>query len=96
VAGFNSKTGSYVLKTAVYNGSVALPMTVTFEAVREGATAVLTVMSAPSGTSNNAIGSNVVKTTTQILTAETGGAFTFSLPNLSVSVLEVKNSSVHH
>jgi alpha-N-arabinofuranosidase len=30
VAGFNSNTGSYILKTAVYNGSGALPMTVTF------------------------------------------------------------------
>jgi alpha-N-arabinofuranosidase len=93
VAGLNSKIGSYVLKTAVYNGSGALPMSVTFAAVGEGATAVLTILTAPSGTSNNMIGSNILKTSTQTLTAGTGGIFTFSLPNLSVSVLEVKSSA---
>jgi alpha-L-arabinofuranosidase len=96
VAGFNSNTGSYLLKTAVYNGDGDLPMTVTFAAVSEGATAVLTMLTAPSGTSNNDIGTSVLKTTTQTLTAGTGGTFTFSLPNLSVSVLEVKSSSMAH
>jgi alpha-L-arabinofuranosidase len=79
----------------VYNGSSALPMTVTFAAVDERAAAVLTILTAPPGTSNNAIGSNILKTTTQTLTAGTGGTFTFSLPNLSVSVLEVKSSSAN-
>lgn len=68
-------------------------MIVTFVAVSEGATAVLTLLTAPSGSSNNVIGSNVLKTTTQTLIAGAGGTFTFSLPNLSVSILEVNSSS---
>jgi len=93
VAGLNTNTGSYILKTAVYNGSDALPMMVTFAAISEGTIADLTVLTAPSGTSSNGLGSNVLKTTTQTLTAGTGGIFTFSLPNLSISILEVKASS---
>ena len=95
VAGLNTNTGSYILKTAVYNGSGTLPMMVTFAAISEGALAVLTVLTAPSGTSSNSLGSNVLKTSTQNLTAGTGGLFTFSLPNFSVSMLEVKASSAN-
>lgn len=93
MAGFNSNTGSYILKTAVYNGSGALPMTIAFAGASQGATAVLTYLTAPAGTSSSGIGSNIVNTTTQTLTAGSGGTFTFSLPNLSVSVLEVKSSA---
>jgi alpha-N-arabinofuranosidase len=54
---------------------------------------MLTILTASSGTSNNVIGTNILKATTQTLTAGPGGTFTFSLPNLSVSVLEVKSSA---
>lgn len=92
MTGFKSKPGPYVLKTAVYSGSGTLPMRVTFAAASEGATAVLTILTASSGTSNNVIGTNILKAATQTLTAGAGGTFTFSLPNLRVSVLEVKSS----
>ena len=68
-------------------------MRVTFAAASDGATAVLTILTAPSGSSNNVIGTKILKATTQTLTAGPGGTFTFSLPNLSVSVLEVKSSA---
>ncbi|KAK0709344.1 putative vacuolar segregation protein, partial [Lasiosphaeria miniovina] len=96
VAGLNAATGSRVVKTAVYGSpsEAAVSMTVAFagDAVAAGAAATLTVLTAPGGeNSSNAVGSiAAVKTETTTLTAGAGGVFTYSLPDLSVSVLEVK------
>lgn len=95
VAGLNSDTGSRILKAAVYDGSANVPMTVAFAGVAEGATATLTVLSAPSDDSNNEVGgAPVVTTDVQTLRAGAGGVFTYTLNDMSVSLLEVKDSSL--
>lgn len=94
VAGINSDTGSRILKAAVYDGSASVPMTVAFAGVAEGATATLTVLRAPTDDSNNEIGAVVVTTDVQMLRAGAGGVFTYTLPNMSVSLLEVKESAL--
>ncbi|KAF2190292.1 glycoside hydrolase family 51 protein [Zopfia rhizophila CBS 207.26] len=93
VTGLNKNTGSRILKAAIYDSRAAVPMAVTFVGVNAGATATLTVLTAPNDNSNNAVGSVVVKTDTRILSAGSNGEFTYSLPDMSVSVLEVKASA---
>jgi alpha-N-arabinofuranosidase len=90
VAGLNSATGSRIFKAAVYDSKAAIPMTITFAGVKAGQTATLTVLTAPNENSNNAVGSTVVKTEKRTLEAGSGGEFTYSLPDLSVSILEVE------
>ena len=68
-------------------------MKVAFAGVKSGATAALTVLSAPDGNSANAAGNTVVKTDIKMLTADADGNFVYTLPDLSVSVLEVKGSA---
>ena len=68
-------------------------MKVAFAGVKGGTTATLRVMSAPDGNSANAAGNTIVKTDVKVLTADDDGAFAYSLPDLSVSVLEVKGSA---
>ena len=95
VAGLNSDTGSRILKAAVYDGSANVPMTVSFAGVAEGTTATLTVLGAPNDDSSNEVGrSPVVNTDVQTLRAGSGGVFTYTLPNMSVSLLEVKDSTL--
>ncbi|KAK3329952.1 alpha-L-arabinofuranosidase A [Apodospora peruviana] len=90
-AGINSKTGSRILKAAVYESRAAVPVTVTFTGVTAGTTATLKILTAPNENSNNAVGAaSVVQTVAQTLTAAADGSFTYSLPDMSVSVLEVK------
>lgn len=87
VAG-RTASGSSVVKAAVYNSTGDVPMTVTFAGLRAGATANLTVLTAPDAYSYNDIGSDIVETKSAQLVAGANGAFTFALPNLSVAVLE--------
>ncbi|OCL10938.1 glycoside hydrolase family 51 protein [Glonium stellatum] len=89
VAGTNNVTGSHILKTAVYNSTAPVPMNVTFAGVQAGASATLTLLTAPGGYSFNSVGNDVVQKTVQKLQATAGGMFAFRLPNLSVGVLEV-------
>lgn len=91
VAGIGS-TGSRILKTAVYNSTGDVPVTISFDGVSAGATANLTILTAPDATSYNDVGSDIVQTNTTIITASASGVFSFSLPNLSISVLEVSGS----
>ena len=94
VAGLNTDTGSRILKAAVYDAGADVPMTVTFAGVSEGTAATLTVLSAPSDDSSNELGvAPVVMTDTETLRAGAGGTFTYTLPNMSVSLLEVKDSA---
>lgn len=90
VAGEDNATSTYYVKAAVYNSTGDVPFNVTFDGVGSGSSATLTVLTAPDGYSYNDIGSEVVSTTTSTLTADSGGAFSFSLPNLSVGLLAAK------
>lgn len=92
VAGVNEATGSHLLKVAVYNSTGDVPMSVSFAGVSSGTTAALTVLTAPDGYSHNDIGTDVVKKTVTTVTASSAGVFSFSLPDLSISVLEVGGS----
>lgn len=92
VAGINNETGSHILKTVVYNSTGPYPVSVSFDGVAAGATANLTVLSAPNGYSNNDVGVDVVQSTTTIA-ASANGTFSFFLPDLSVSVLIVNPGS---
>jgi alpha-N-arabinofuranosidase len=90
VAGYSNSSDSYLLKTAVYNGTATNSLSVAFDGVSPGAKGTLTVLTAPNGTSYNKVGTDVVRKHVKRVTAGYGGVFTFELPNLSVSVLEVK------
>lgn len=90
VAGYSNSSNSYILKSAVYNATETVPVSVTFEGVSEGMEGTLTVLTAPDAFSYNGVGSDVVKSTSTSLTAGSGGVFEFDLDNLSISVLEVK------
>lgn len=87
-AGVDNSTNAYILKAAVYNATTMVPMSVSFDGVDSGATAQLTVLTASSATSQNEFGgSNVVDTSVSTVTAGTGGAFSFNLPNYSIALL---------
>lgn len=87
VAGENNATNTYYVKAAVYNSTEDVDFSVTFASLSGGASATLTVLTAPDGYSHNEIGVEVLTSTTTALTADSEGAFSFSLPNLSVAVL---------
>lgn len=90
VAGYANASDSYILKTAVYNATSPVAMSVTFDGVNAGAEATLTTLTAGNATAYNNVGSDVVKKEVTALTAGSGGVFEFELADLSVSVLEVK------
>jgi len=92
VAG-TTASGSSVLKAAIYNSTGDVPVSVTFEGVSAGTTASLKVLTAPDPYSYNEVGSDVVETKTTQLTAGSDGTFVFSLPNLSVAVLETSSGN---
>ena len=96
VAGYNNQTGSHMLKTAVYNATSNVPISISFNGVSGGATATLTVLTAPSHDSYNAPNkAQVVTSTNTTITAARDGTFKFELPNLSVSVLEVHGRATY-
>jgi alpha-N-arabinofuranosidase len=90
VAGYSNDTDSYILKTAVYNSTVPVNMSITFDGVSEGAEGSLIVLTAPELLSFNDVGSDVVMRTESKVVAASGGVFEFEVPDQSVSVLEVK------
>lgn len=89
-------TGSYILKTAVYNSTELTnstepyPVNVNFDGVGAGASGTLTLLTAPGPYSYNDIGSDIVKTTTTQVTANSNGTFEFQLPDYSIALFEVQ------
>ncbi|GAW27045.1 putative alpha-N-arabinofuranosidase A [Rosellinia necatrix] len=95
VAGRNDKTKGHVFKAAVYNSTdgADVPVRLTFDGVAAGTTAELTVLTGPEdpyAVNDPFTGVNVVSTTKTTVKADRSGAFSFSLPNLSVAVLDTK------
>jgi alpha-N-arabinofuranosidase len=94
VAGTDEARGAHVWKGAVYNTteSAAVPVSVTFEGVEAGAKAQLKVLTNnevdPYAHNDPHTGINVVNSTVTVLEANEKGAFVFSLPELSVAVLD--------
>jgi alpha-N-arabinofuranosidase len=90
VAG-TSAQGTGIFKAAVYNTTADVPISLKFEGYSKGATATLTVLTGPAdpyGYNDPFTHVNVVKETTSAVTAGADGSFQFSLPQLSVAVLE--------
>ena len=86
--GLDNRTNSHIFKAAVYNSTADVPVSLTFEGINRGATADLTVLTAPSAYSMNDVGApNMVNSQTVKVTAGRNGVFNFKLPNLSVAVL---------
>ncbi|KAI0396451.1 alpha-N-arabinofuranosidase A [Xylariaceae sp. FL0594] len=95
VAGVNEKTNAHIFKAAVYNSTngADVPVRLSFDGVAPGTTAELTVLSGPKdpyGVNDPFKGNNVVKTTKTTVKADKKGTFAFSLPNLSVAVLDTQ------
>ncbi|KAI3324893.1 glycoside hydrolase family 51 protein [Xylariaceae sp. AK1471] len=93
VAGKNEKTQGYIFKAAVYNSTngADVPVRLTFEGAAPGTTAELTVLTGPEnpyGVNDPHTGVNVVKTSKTTVKSDKKGTFAFSLPNLSVAVLD--------
>ncbi|KAI0854714.1 alpha-N-arabinofuranosidase A [Xylaria cubensis] len=95
VAGKNDKTGAHIFKAAVYNSTdgADVPVKLTFDGAVADTAAELTVLTGPEdpyGVNDPFTGVNVVKTTKTTIRSDRNGTFSFSLPNLSVAVLETK------
>lgn len=93
VAGKNDKTGGHIFKAAVYNSTdgADFPVKLSFESVKQGTTAELTILTGPKdpyGINDPATGINVVKTSKKTIRSDETGSFQFSLPNLSIAVLD--------
>ncbi|EFQ31294.1 alpha-L-arabinofuranosidase [Colletotrichum graminicola] len=99
VAGKNEAKGSLIWKGAVYNttDSADVPINVRFEGVAAGTTASLTVLTNPGGDpyayNDPLAGTNVVASNTTTVTANEDGVFAFSLPELSVALLDTEGSA---
>ncbi|KAK3391644.1 glycoside hydrolase superfamily [Sordaria brevicollis] len=98
VAG-ETESGSNVFKAAVYNSTEPIAVSVQFaglagkvkQPAKKPATATLTVLTGPAnpyGYNDPWKHNNVVKETKTKLKAKEGGTFSFTLPQLSVAVLE--------
>ncbi|KXX74213.1 Alpha-L-arabinofuranosidase A [Madurella mycetomatis] len=94
VAG-QSATGTGILKAGVNNATEPIAVSLKFEGIEDkGATANLTVLTGPAdpyGYNDPFTRVNVVKQTRSELAAEEGGVFSFSLPALSIAVLETSD-----
>ncbi|KAI1746770.1 alpha-N-arabinofuranosidase A [Xylaria castorea] len=95
VAGKNEKTDAYVFKAAVYNSTdgADVPVRLTFDSVVADTAAELMVLTGPEdpyGVNDPFTGVNIVKTTKTTIRSDSSGTFSFSLPNLSVAVLDTK------
>lgn len=89
-----ARDGALVWKGAVYNttDSTDVPVSVHFKGLQAGTKALLTVLTNsvgdPYAYNDPHTGVNIVETTTSTLIAGSDGFFKFSLPELSVAVLD--------
>jgi alpha-N-arabinofuranosidase len=100
------RNGAMVWKGAVYNttNSEDVPISVQFQGVAPGSMANLTYLTNSVGDpymyNDPLTGIQIVNTTTMMLTAGSDGTFKFSLPELSVAVLDTEvsmgNSTGHY
>jgi alpha-N-arabinofuranosidase len=92
-------TGSYILKTAVYNSTeltnstAPYPVYVNFDGVEAGAQGTLTLLTAPGPYSYNDVGSDVVQTTVEQVTASANGTFELLFPDYSIALFEVQGDA---
>jgi alpha-L-arabinofuranosidase len=100
-AGYDeSRDGALVWKGAVYNttNNKDVPINVAFEGVKAGTKAVLGMAIQPDGDpwayNDPFTGVNVVDVSTKIITANSAGVFSFTMPELSVAVLDTDTSSM--
>lgn len=99
-AGEDTTRGSLVWKGICYNTTdgADYPVNVRFESVRPGTKAILTVLTNAAGDpyayNDPFTGINIVNTTTTTLTADRSGTFGFSLPELSVAVLDTDTGNM--
>ncbi|KAH7127483.1 glycoside hydrolase superfamily [Dactylonectria macrodidyma] len=93
VTGKNERKGSHIAKLAAYNttNSISVPVSVTFDGVKRGTAAELTILTSKSGAegfNNPYTSKNIVHCATSRITSNSKGAFRFKMPELSVAVLE--------
>ncbi|KAI0126028.1 alpha-N-arabinofuranosidase A [Xylariales sp. AK1849] len=98
VAGKNQDTGAHIFKATVYNSTDAadVPISLSFDGIAAGTEAELTILSGPEnpyGYNDPFTGINVVTTTKEKVVSGDDGAFEFSLPNLSVAVLDTGSTA---
>jgi alpha-N-arabinofuranosidase len=98
VAGKNEDTGAYIFKGAVYNSTdgADVPVSLAFDGLTAGTEADLTILTGPEdpyGYNDPFTGVNVVTTAQEKVVANGDGVFEFSLPNLSVAVLDTGAST---
>ena len=94
VAGKSDK-GTTIVKAAVYNTTAPVPVSLQLEGYDKGDKATLTVLTGPEdpyGYNDPWKQNNVVKETTTTLKAGEEGTFSFTLPQLSIAVLETERS----
>ncbi|KAF7625141.1 putative vacuolar segregation protein [Aspergillus flavus] len=91
VAGVDNTSNSHIFKAAVYNSTADVPVSLTFDGVKAGTSASLTVLTAADPLGMNEVGAaDIVDKKTSTVTAGVNGVFDFSLPNLSVAVLKTE------
>lgn len=96
-----NRNGAQVWKGAAYNTTDGqpVPVSVHFQGVKPGDKAQLTVLTNKVGDpymyNDPKTGINIVQTTETTLTAGYGGAFEFSLPQLSVAVLDTDTTKAN-
>lgn len=90
VAG-EGEQGTGIFKAAVYNSTSDVPVSLQFEGFGKGTTAQLTVLTGPEdpyGYNDPYLQNNVVKEKVSTVVAGDNGVFEFTLPQLSIAVLE--------
>lgn len=102
-AGKDSNRDAMVWKGAVYNttNNAEVSISVQFEGIESGTPALLTMLTNPSGDPEAmnipatvgrppglGVGENIVANETRVVTANAQGAFEFTMPELSVAVLD--------
>ncbi|KAK7932591.1 glycoside hydrolase family 51 protein [Apiospora marii] len=95
VTGKNEDKGTYLFKGAVFNATEDVPVSLAFEGLEPGTEAELTILTGPEdpyGFNDPFTGVNVVQTVREKVVSDKEGRFAFSMPDLSIAVLETKGA----